>query len=249
MTKTFKSLALVAITTLLMGAMASCSSEDEKKGLEFKTPGQDSVALFHNDTHQLEFNGRDGSALVITVKDTLVAKISPEGMITAGLVGKTQYTITQGSSTLKGIIEVKPRYTSFAEPLYEPKSTTRKAVFDYEKREYKYSMPFGETDSLIVFKDKTEGLANALYIYHTPKDYMKQAIITFKTAEAFKKHNVVEFLKERYPFVGYSKVLTDVDEKPAPMFQKGKKIIKAAVSMGQPAIFYQDVDEENKGQE
>ncbi len=237
-----KTLSLFAFAIALLSvALQSCDKDDEVKNvLTFKTEQEATLTMHHEETHKLEFDGRDGSNLKFVIKDTLVAKIANDGTVTAGLVGKTDYTVTQADVTLKGNVTVEPTVFSFDEPIFTPHKTTRKHLEENEKRTFSSEIPFGEDDLLLVYKGEKEGIKNIIYIYNVTGDYVKQAIVTLADKDYYTGLNVLKFLQERYQFTAYDNEMTDPLGNPCPIFMRDGKTIKATFVMGSPAVFYQD---------
>lgn len=167
-------------------------------------------------------------------------------MVKAGLVGTTDYIVTQGEEELRGTIVVKPLVETIVEPLFIPYKTTREMVEKYEKREFSKEILFGVDDVLLVYKGEKEEIKNVIYIYNQTKNYVKQVIVTLASTENYTDLKVLDFLKERYRFIKYDEELTDPLGSPCPIFNRDGKVVKPTFVMGAPAIFYQESEDTEK---
>ena len=103
-------LALVgtALTLATAPILSSCSDdEDDPTALSFAS-GTGNIKIYHEGTKQIELS--NATSPEFTTNDSFVCSVDDNGLVTGNYVGKTQVTVTDGTTTIDADVEVEARY-------------------------------------------------------------------------------------------------------------------------------------------
>lgn len=225
-------------------ALTACHSTP--KDLAFASREEQDVQLFHQESRTIKLNQPNQAGMTWNIDDTEVATISPEGVIMGGLLGKTSFHVTLNGKTLTGSVTVKPKYSSYIEPLFGEK-ISRKMVEAYEKeqkRTFYKEMLFGADQQLLIYKSEGTPVKRITYIYLPAKDQILQAMVELQSKDVYNEIHIAEFLSERYHFVKKdTEGMKDINNNPSSIYQRGKVVLKDRQVGGAPVIAYQFAEE------
>lgn len=175
-----KKILFLSLATLLM---AGCSKDDGAK-LSLST---NSVSLYSEDTEKVTASEK----VTWSSDDEFVATIDNDGTITGEHVGKTIITATSNNGEDKCAVEVKAKYNTYTEPIFEfgaSKSTIKSKesrILDTEK------------ETSLLFKPEKSAIQGVGYLFKDGK--MTSIGVNVKLSSA---QEATKFLIERYLVIG-----------------------------------------------
>lgn len=115
-----------------------------------------------------------------------MAKVSSNGVVEGGHVGKTFIVASNGSETVKCAVEVKPKYNTFVEPVLDF-GASKADIKAKEKREL-----VTDNATSLGYKDSKDGVA-IIYTFKDGKMTSAGIGLQYKYSD-----DILDFLLERY---------------------------------------------------
>ncbi len=97
-----------ALTLAVAPVLTSCSEDDDDTTTLSFASGTGNIKIHHEGTKQIELNNSTSPSF--TSNDEFVCSVDDNGLVTGNYVGKTQVTVTDGSTTINANVEVEARY-------------------------------------------------------------------------------------------------------------------------------------------
>lgn len=169
---------LFLLAMLPMLVFTACSDDDENS----LSLDKSEISLYYED--EIKLIASDN--VTWSSEDEFVAKVSSNGIVEGGHVGKTFIVASNGAETVKCAVEVKPKYNTFVEPVLDF-GANKADIKAKEKREL-----ISETATGLGYKDSKDGVA---ILYTFEDDKMESAGFTLKYKYA---DDIMDFLLERY---------------------------------------------------
>lgn len=228
-------------------SLTGCDSPQEKN-FRFASASSEKMVLHHGETRPVELQGvPEGILPEWSVQNQEIATIDAQGLVTAGLVGSTEFFVKIPSEQpLQGSVVVEPRYQSYIEPLYTGEKVTREMIEKYETRTLEKTQPFTENSILIRYKGEKEEIKRVVYIYNEKENFVEQAYVELANKEVYTKLRCYDFLEERYKIFDTDPKEKAPDGQPATRFRRNNIQVKPMSLFNNTtfAIFYQDPNKE-----
>lgn len=167
---------LFLIPTVLFSA---CSDDDENSKLSLD---KSEISLYYED--EVKLTATDN--VEWSSEDEFVAKVSSNGVVEGGHVGKTFIVASNGSETAKCAVEVKAKYNTFVEPVLDF-GASKADIKAKEKREL-----VTDNATSLGYKDSKDGVA-ILYTFKNGKMNSCGFGLQYKYSD-----DILDFLLERY---------------------------------------------------
>lgn len=181
-----KILFLLAVLPMLV--FTACSDDDESSKLSLD---KSEISLYYED--EVKLTASDN--VTWSSEDEFVAKVSSNGVVEGGHVGKTFIVASNGSETVRCAVEVKPKYNTFVEPVLDF-GASKEEIKAKEKREL-----ISETATALGYEDSKDGV---VVIYTFKNGKMNAAGLNLQYRYT---NDITDFLLERY-----SPATMDADE-------------------------------------
>lgn len=169
---------LFLLAMLPMLVFTACSDDDENS----LSLDKSEISLYYED--EIKLTASDN--VTWSSEDEFVAKVSSNGVVEGGHIGKTFIVASNGSETVKCAVEVKPKYNTFVEPALDF-GASKADIKAKEKREL-----ISETATGLGYKDSKDGVA-ILYMFEDGKMVTAGIGLQYKYSD-----DILDFLLERY---------------------------------------------------
>ena len=169
---------LFLLAMLPMLVFTACSDDDENS----LSLDKSEISLYYED--EIKLTASDN--VTWSSEDEFVAKVSSNGVVEGGHIGKTFIVASNGSETVKCVVEVKPKYNTFVEPALDF-GASKADIKAKEKREL-----ISETATGLGYKDSKDGVA-IIYTFKNGKMNACGFGLQYKYAD-----DIMDFLLERY---------------------------------------------------
>lgn len=169
---------LFLLAVLPMVLLSACSDDDEN-GLSLD---KSEISLYYED--EIKLTASDN--VTWSSEDEFVAKVSSNGVVEGGHVGKTFIVASNGSETVKCAVEVKPKYNTFVEPVLDF-GASKADIKAKEKREL-----VTDNATSLGYKDSKDGVA-IIYTFKNGKMTAAGIGLQYKYSD-----DILDFLLERY---------------------------------------------------
>lgn len=166
----------IALITLI-----ACSKDDEEK----LVLSSDNISFNYGDGEQLSANLECTWASY----NSFIARVDDKGLVRAGCVGQTVIRARTGSQSAECVVEVKPRFNTYREPILDF-GMTKAMVKSLESR----TLLADDTDQLL-FAGEKSGVSGVTYNFENGK--MTSALVgIYERSEL--ATTLADFLRERY---------------------------------------------------
>lgn len=159
----------------------ACSSSDDEK----LTLSADSLKLHYEETEQLNASEN----VVWESESDFVAKVSSNGLVEGGHVGKTNIVATSENGVAKCEVEIIPLYDTYTEPVLLQGAKTKSEVKSKEKRKLAK-----ETSTALTYEGGNSAEKAIVYTFDE-NDKLKAAGVAISFAYT---SELTDFLLERY---------------------------------------------------
>lgn len=143
---------LFLLAMLPMLVFTACSDDDENS----LSLDKSEISLYYED--EIKLIASDN--VTWSSEDEFVAKVSSNGIVEGGHVGKTFIVASNGAETVKCAVEVKPKYNTFVEPVLDF-GANKADIKAKEKREL-----VTDNATSLGYKDSKDGVA-IIYTFKT----------------------------------------------------------------------------------
>lgn len=169
---------LFLLAMLPMLVFTACSDDDENS----LSLDKSEISLYYED--EIKLIASDN--VTWSSEDEFVAKVSSNGIVEGGHVGKTFIVASNGAETIKCAVEVKPKYNTFVEPVLDF-GANKADIKAKEKREL-----VTDNATSLGYKDSKDGVA-IIYTFKNGKMNACGFGLQYKYTD-----DIMDFLLERY---------------------------------------------------
>lgn len=169
---------LFLLAMLPMLVFTACSDDDENS----LSLDKSEISLYYED--EIKLTASDN--VTWSSEDEFVAKVSSNGVVEGGHVGKTFIVASNGAETVKCAVEVKPKYNTFVEPVLDF-GASKADIKAKEKREL-----ITDNATSLGYKDSKDGVA-VIYTFKNRKMNAAGFGLQYKYT-----NDIMDFLLERY---------------------------------------------------
>ena len=169
---------LFLLAMLPMLVFTACSDDDENS----LSLDKSEISLYYED--EIKLIASDN--VTWSSEDEFVAKVSSNGIVEGGHVGKTFIVASNGAETVKCAVEVKPKYNTFVEPVLDF-GANKADIKAKEKREL-----VTDNATSLGYKDSKDGVA-IIYTFKNGKMNACGFGLQYKYTD-----DIMDFLLERF---------------------------------------------------
>ena len=169
---------LFLLAMLPMLVFTACSDDDENS----LSLDKSEISLYYED--EIKLIASDN--VTWSSEDEFVAKVSSNGIVEGGHVGKTFIVASNGAETVKCAVEVKTKYNTFVEPVLDF-GANKADIKAKEKREL-----VTDNATSLGYKDSKDGVA-IIYTFKNGKMNACGFGLQYKYTD-----DIMDFLLERY---------------------------------------------------
>lgn len=182
------------ILIIFLSALA-CTKEDPIT----LTLENTSLTMYNKDKKNVGASTNSVNPITYISSNKWIAKVDSTGVITAGVLGVAEITVSNGISSQKCSVEVKPKYTFFPEPYFN---------FNATKTDIKNNVLTGKLydlpASLVYSYNEGNYLTEFLYYYFIGTDGKLMGVaLRFSILSSYTS-NLSDYIAERYILVHYS---------------------------------------------
>jgi hypothetical protein len=182
------------ILIIFLSALA-CTKEDPIT----LTLENTSLTMYNKDKRNVGASTNSTNPITYTSSNKWIASVDATGNIEAGVLGTAEITVSNGISSQKCSVEVKPKYTFFPEPYFN---------FNATKTDIKNNILTGKlyetSDSLLYTYNEGDYLTEFLYGYLIGTDGKLRCIGLGFSILSLYTPNFLDYMEERYIPVSYS---------------------------------------------
>jgi hypothetical protein len=176
----------LSLTLASLFVFTACVSEGDNTALVLN---EDELTLYYEDETQLTAD--DAATIAWHSEDEFVASVDEDGLVTAEHVGQTFITATTNDDSAQCMVEVKPQYHTYVEPVFDfgaSKSSIQMQEYRTLER---------ETEDALLFSPDSPEIEGVAYVFENGRMSSSAVFVNlFSSLEATK------FLMERYLVVG-----------------------------------------------
>lgn len=201
---------LLLFLLVLPFVLGSCGSDDDDDSISLK---ETEKVLKYGETYQI--NATSSNKISYTSENKYHATVSESGLVTAGRIGETQISVSDGKSTKKFKVTVNAESNLYPEPNIE---------FGISKADLikKLGTPDSQTDSGIGYLNYSTNAPIAMYLFDS-NGKLNSSTVMVKTAYS---SELGTFFKERYVYG------TSIEEDYTLIFVNALKIEDATMLIG-----------------